>query len=934
MNDLDEGGQLRFSLLGPLTASRSDVALKLGGRQQRAVLALLLVEAGAVVTTDRLVDVLWGERVPRGAIATLHTYVSRLRDLLEPGRPRGVAGAVLLTEPVGYRLRAVPSAIDAVVFAERARSGRVMFEAGRIADASAELDAALRLWQGPVLADLADYEFAQLEAARLDEVRLAALDTRVEADLILGRHADLVAELDELTAAHPVRERLHAQRMLALYRCGRQADALAGYHQLRESLANELGIDPGPAIRQLHQRVLRHDPTLDLAARRAQPLPIPPNALLGRERETQELIDLLHRKDVRLVVLTGAGGSGKTRLALEVARVVAGSFANGAVFVELAALRDPDLVLGTIAQAVGAQGLPGAPLEALAATLGAGEMLLVLDNVEHLRAVGPSLVELLGRVRNLTLLVTSRVTLRVRGEHVYPVEPLDDAIGSRLFVERAREAEPRLRIGAADRPTISQICRRLDGLPLAIELAASRVRMLTPAELLTRLGTRLPVLTDGPHDLPLRQRTLRATIEWSFDLLDKDDRRALDRLAVFAGGWTLSAAETVCDITLEDLGTFVDHSLVQRVVGEAGSRYDMLETIREHASEELNVQDSADELRRRHAAHFLAIAESANLFFEAEGPQRHEVVTTEQANIREALAWADNAGELELALNLAIALENFWATSATSEGVRWFDTLLERAVNVAPLLHARALRCHAAVLTMSGATGAGASTYEQSLAEFRALGDERGIATLLHRVADIALTRGDRGRARQLAEESLTAARASGNRKIEAQSLGTLGSLAFDDGDHERGLDLLERSASMCGAIGFWWWQGAMLQELSERGLELGRTAAADSWARDAVALLHRSGDRLNALCALAVLARIGAETGRLEEAGRLWGAVEAEEGRSPLSWWATQRDGYAAPVLAHSGAAFERGRAVGRTLPLDEAVRDVIDGRLTGAGP
>ena len=468
---------LEFGVLGPLQVTRRGAPLRLGGRQQRAVLALLLLDSGTVVSTDRLADVLWGERPPKGSTATLHTYISHLRDLFEPDRARSGPSRMLLTEPTGYRLVVDGSSIDAAVFERCVRSGRAILEAGRFAEASAELAEALALWRGPVLADLADYEFARLAAAKLEELRLGAIEARVEADLALGQHAELVAELDQLTAANPVRERLQGQRMLALYRSGRQADALAGYHRLRESLADELGIDPGPALQELHRRILRQDPVLGTRPGEPRALPVPPNALLGREGELAELAELLRRDEVRLLVLTGAGGSGKTRLALEAARQAAGSFANGAAFVGLAPLRDPDLVIGAIAQAVGVQLAPGV---GLAAALGSRQMLLVLDNLEHLRAAGPSLVELLARAARLTLLVTSRVVLRLSGERVYPVEPLAADAAAALFVERAREAEPRFRPDPADAQAVRVICRRLDGLPLAIELAASRVRMAHP----------------------------------------------------------------------------------------------------------------------------------------------------------------------------------------------------------------------------------------------------------------------------------------------------------------------------------------------------------------------------------------------------------------------------------------------------------------------
>jgi len=903
-------GELEFGLLGPLTATRAHTPLRLGGRQQRAVLALLLVEAGALVSTDRIVDVLWGERVPKGAIATLHTYVSHLRDLLEPGRPRG---ALVATEPTGYWLCVDPSRIDAAIFEQRARSGRIRFEAGRLADASAELTAALELWRGPVLEDLGDYEFARVEATRLEELRLAALDTRVEADLLLGRHAGLVAELDELTAAHPTRERPHAQRMLALYRCGRQAEALAGYHRLREALADELGIDPGPAIRELHQRMLRHDPALELTTRPAAGLPAAPNALLGRDRETEELVALLRRDDLRLLVLTGAGGSGKTRLAVEVAREAATAFTYGAGFVSLAAVNEPDLMLAAIAQAVG-----GDPVVAL----GAGSLLLVLDNVEQIRTAGPTLVELLRRVPRLTLLVTSRVVLRVSGERVYPVAPLADDAAVRLFLERAREAEPRLRLDPSE--TIRQVCRRLDGLPLAIELAASRLRMLTPAELLARLATRLPILTGGPRDLPQRQQTLRATIEWSVDLLDKDEQRDLCRLAVFRNGWTLSAAEAVCWVSLEQLGTFVDHSLVHRVVGPTGSRYHMLETIREHAAEQLATDDALDELRRRHAAAFLTLAKSLGLSADELGSgvqQRHDVALAEQDNMRAALDWALDHDPL-LGLELAAALEQFWVSTSPREGGQRFEAPLARAGDVPLELRARALRDLGASMLIAGEFDRAATAYRHSLELFEQLGDENRIIQARHRLASAAIDRDDLAGARRLLTESLAQARAGRFRYEEAEILASLGWVEFRDGDLEKALELQLAALQGIRDVGGWsWGESNWLVNAAQFSVLLGRLRDAERYGRQALELSTAIGNRINMAYGLAVLALAAQSGGDDQRAGRLWGAIEAEEARAFLGHWSHDRDEFATQILTGATTAFQQGREAGQQLTLNEAV-------------
>ena len=290
---------------------------------------------------------------------------------------------------------------------------------------------------------------------------------------------------------------------------------------------------------------------------------------------------------------------------------------------------------------------------------------------------------------------------------------------------------------------------------------------------------------------------------------------------MFAGGCTLQTAEAVCGMTLERLGAFVDHSLLRRTVGESGSRYHMLETIREHAAEQLTADDAAHQVRRRHAEHFLAVAESANLIEDAEaaGEQHHEIVIAEQDNMRAALQWTLDTGEIEFGLQLALTLENYWVTSAPFEGMRWFEALLPLADHVPKRLHARAVRCYGGATTMTGADLNGERLYEQSLAEFRALGDEAAVGSLLQRLAESARQRGDAAHARRLAEESLQIARSTGATRVEAQSLGTLGSLTYEGGDYELGMQLLERSADLCAEIGFRWWQGLMLAFLCENAL-------------------------------------------------------------------------------------------------------------------
>ena len=679
---------MEVRVLGPLDIVGEDGPVPLGALKQRRLLAALVVHAGEARSADLLIDAVWGPSPPASAAKLLQMYVSQLRKALP-------APARIRTHGSGYALELADESLDAARFKRLLSEGRAASREGNPALAASLLRRALGLWRGQAYGDFAYEEFVRGEAERLEELHLAALEERIEAELALGRHVELLPELRSLAAVHPGRERLQAQAMLALYRCGRQSEALELYTDTRARLLDELGLEPSAELRELQRRILQQDAGLAAPPAKeaaASALPSPPNRLLGRRRELSELRELLLRDDVRLLVLTGAGGSGKTRLALEAAREAASSFANGAAFADLAPLRDPALVVGAIARALGIPDVSGEdPLQTLAAALRARELLFFVDNAEHVRAAAASFVELLAGAPRLTLLVTSRVVLHLSGEHVYPVEPLAVESAVSLFLERAREAEPRFRPDAADEQAIRQICKRLDGLPLAIELAASRVRTLTPVELLDRLEPRLPLLTGGPRDLPARQQTLRATLEWSHALLNDDERRDLNRLAVFAGGCTLEAAEAVCGTTLERLSSLLDANLLLRAAAK-GSRYSMLETIREYAAERLDALADVEALRRRHAEYFLELAQSANLTTEARGEQRHDVVISEQANIRAAIDWAAATGDIALALELTVALENFWTTSDPFEGVRRLETLLADAGDVPTPLRARALR--------------------------------------------------------------------------------------------------------------------------------------------------------------------------------------------------------------------------------------------------
>jgi predicted ATPase/DNA-binding SARP family transcriptional activator len=580
-------GVVEFRILGPLEVLDGATPVAVSGAKERALLADLLVHAGRVVAADRLVEDLWGERPPGNPANTLQGRVSALRRALGP------AAARLTTRPPGYRLDVDPELVDAARF-ERLAADADRAAARDPARALGLLAEALGLWRGPALAEFADQPWAQAEAARLEELRLAAVELRAELRLVTGRHGELVGELEALIAAHPLRERLQGQLMLALYRSGRQADALRVYQETRALLAEELGVDPSPELQRLHQAILIQDAALEAApdGRRPPPHNLPERltSFVGREVELREIGKLLEQQ--RLVTVTGPGGAGKTSLAVELARQVAGGWPDGVWLVELAALRDPGLVPGVVTAALGLGEEPGepdrpppAPLERLVEFARDKDLLLLLDSCEHLAAACAALAErLLRAAPGVKVLAASRELLGVAGEARWPVPPLaapgpEETGGSpealarfdavRLFAERATLADPGFRLDAESGPAVAELCRRLDGMPLAIELAAARVRALPAGELLERLGDRFALLAGGGRTADPRQRTPRATVDWSFLLLGEADQRLFCRLAVFAGGFTVAAAEAVCagdglrsQDVLDGLLRLVDRSLV------------------------------------------------------------------------------------------------------------------------------------------------------------------------------------------------------------------------------------------------------------------------------------------------------------------------------------------------------------------------------------
>lgn len=634
-------------------------------------------------------------------------------------------------------------------------------------------------------------------------------------------------------------------------------------------------------------------------------LPTPVTRFVGREHELFQAVSLVYERDPRVLTVIGPGGTGKTRFGLELARLLADEAEGGTVFVALAPLRDAGLVLPAIGERLGAGS--GAPAS-IAARLGDRRTHLLCDNVEHLLpdAARP-LAELAAVAPALRIITTSREPLRIRGESELDLAPLADDEAITLFMERAHAVRPELEADTA----VAELCTRLDNLPLALELAAARTKLLRPDALLARLDQSLDLL-QGTRDADERHATLRATIAWSHDLLDADEQQLFRRLAVFRGGCTLESAEAVCDADLDTLASLLDKSLVRRRIGRLGEeRFWMLETIREFATETLEASGESDATRRRHAERMLQIAREAHLSEDDDELFDLPSGLAEREDIRAALDWSVT-GDPRLGLELAIAVEMLWIAHAPAEGAQRTVDLLDRAGDIPVRSRARALRVQAGCASLSGDPNAH-HLHQQSLELFRELDDERMIAQLLHRLASEFLEE-DQALARRYLDES--AALSQGRYPlVECTNVYIEAQLALQEGDLPRAMELTKRSEALAARMGWDWWRAVQLNLLAKMTAQHGLYAEAELAARAALRLEREQENRLYAAHSLAYLARAVFARGELELAGTLWGSVEGEvdHDRAP-------------ELVAAAQPAFTAAREDGRRLDVWDAVEIALE--------
>jgi predicted ATPase/DNA-binding SARP family transcriptional activator len=916
---------MRFGVLGPLAVWTTEgTPVRVPELKVRALLAALLVRAGQPVSPDQLVEDLWGADPPGKPGAVLRSKVSQLRRALAAAEQD--ARSLVVHRAPGYVLRIGPDGAetDAQRFRQLVTRARTL--AGP-RDRAAVLGEALALWRGAAYADFADEQFTRPAIVSLTELRTTAVEEQAEARLALGEHGLLAAELAEVVEQYPLRERLRAVHLRALYGAGRAGEALASFAELRRRLADELGTDPGPELAALHQAILRQDPVHTVApAPAARPrgnLPAPLSGLIGRDDAVTEVGELVGA--ARLVTLTGPGGVGKTRLALAAASGPAASFADGVWLAELAAAAGPAEVIAT---ALGVRDGPAAQLlpERLAGALRHKQVLLVLDNCEQVVDEVARLAEaLLVAAPGLRILATSRQPLGVDGERLYVVPPLELPAGPdpeqltragsvRLFVARAAATAPGFALTRDNAGAVAAICVRLDGLPLALELAATRVRTLGVHQLAARLDDRFHVLTAGRRDAPPRQRTLRAVIDWSWELLTPAEQVLLHRMAIHSGGCTLAAAEAVCagssdsaDDVLDLLARLVDRSLVTAGDrdGVDGPRYRLLDSVAAYAMERLAESGELDQVRRAHVAYFTTFAEQAEPHLRGRGQRQWlRRLDAETGNLHAALDGAVRHGDAHAALRLANATAWYRYLRGRWDAAR---RALERALRVdgpAPesaRAMARVWLAGGDVLTRGAAEpmsgdewtrciedpvrraraewflgfarigfGAEAGSDEpvaRLLAVFADNADRWGTAAALTTRAWHALERSDLGAAADDAERAVAIFGEVGDDWGRLQAVDVLGEVAQITGDHTGAARMHRQGLRIAEELGLSADVSYQLAQLGRTALLSGDYARADEFHERARRLAAEQSDRFDEQFAVLGLALAARRQGLLERA-------------------------------------------------------------------
>ena len=1005
---------LRIYLLGDFYVERDGTPIPAADwarRKTKSILKLLALQPGHRLHREQVMELLWPELDPVSARDNFYRNLSFLRHTLEPGLARPAASHFLSLEAEILKLGPPDEVwIDVDAFEV------LIAQAHTSPQPLALLEEALSLYRGELLPEDAYEEWAISRRDLLSRAAIKALLQVADARREQGAYEPAIAALQRVLSLERTDEQAHRELMRVYALAGRRRDALRQYEQCCKVLQSELNVEPETETTELYNSIVRGGIVRSEVVP-SQPSPVSestepvnnlPDAgapLIGREHDVEEACRLLRRPDVRLLTMTGTAGIGKTRLAIEVAHTLLGDFRDGALFVPLAPVQDATLVLPAIAQALELKEGGSRPLlESLQVLLRDKELVMLLDNFEQVIPEAPALAQLLSACPGLKLLVTSRELLRLTLEHDFPVQPLvlpDIAhlppvhelagyASIRLFSARAAAVKSDFVLTPDNAASVAEICSHLDGLPLAIELAAARVRHLAPQAMLARLSHSLRLLTGGARDLPERQQTLYNAIGWSYELLSSREQAIFARLSVFAGGCTEDAVAAICvepgDTgnlnALDYLSLLADKSLLRPELAggqEPEPRFMMLATVREYASERLVERGELAAMQARHARYFLSIAEAGEAaWFIAEQHYWLERFDQEQHNFQAALTWAV-LNDPDVALRLSAALWRYWlAHGYLTEGRRWLEQAIagvpgqrdgalstDRAARTKALFGAGVLATHQSdyasaseliaqslgvarsigddLQTANSLVGLGismfyrgeydrsVSQFEEALQIFRWLGHVRGIALALNSLSNSILCLGDYARSAALAEESLEMSRGTGDSLSVAASLANLGRAALQQGEIKKAAALFEESLFIRVKLKDKGGMAHTLSFLGDAALARGDIAEASSFYARSLALRHELGDREGLAAPLEGLAAVAWRLGNLERASRLYGAAEAlrEAIGAPLPPMDRALHNRAVASLKSSpdGDIKAAGWAAGRAMHIEQVVAYALSG-------